>query len=319
MEGFVFGASRKFRRFMEMVESYAATEWPVLILGETGVGKELIAQYIHRLSSRSKNALVTVNASTLPAGLFESELFGYERGAFSGANTPQRGLIRAAHEGTLFLDEIGEIDTALQCKLLRVLESGEVRSLGCARTDRVNARFIAATNVNVFDAVSRGTFRHDLLERLSVLRVEVPPLRERSEDIPLIANHICKSLQIAVSQEATNLLAQYHWPGNVRQLRNVLLRAGALSRNSICSSHLEHLLDEEASRFPKQLDSSGVDISRLTLADIERQVIESKITQCHGNKKQAAKALGIAKSTLHEKIRRYRGGVESAPAQMYLE
>lgn len=304
MEGFVYGASSHFRQFMEQVESYATTDWPVLILGETGVGKELIAAYIHRLSSRAAKPLVTVNASAVPAGLFESELFGYEKGAFSGATASSRGLIRSASEGTLFLDEVGEIEMSLQAKCLRVLESREIRSIGATRSERINVRFIAATNVDLFRAVQRGTFRHDLLERLSVLRLEVPALRDRTEDIPLIASQVCQQFGFTIVEEALSHLMAYHWPGNVRQLRNVLLRAGATSRGVIRSVHIESLLHDECLRFPRIEEPT--DISKLTLADIERQIIENKIRQCQGNKKQAAKELGIAKSTLHEKIRKYR-------------
>ncbi len=306
MEGFIYGASRSFRHFMEQVEGYAATDWPVLILGETGVGKDLIANFIHRLSSRRSRTIVTLNANTLPTGLFESELFGYEKGAFSGALTSQRGIFRAAHESSLFLDEIGDLDANVQTKFLRVLESGEVRSIGSTRTDRINVRLITATNVNIFAAVSAGEFRRDLLERLSVLRLEVPPLRERVEDIALITHHICQTHNITIAPEAAGQLLEYHWPGNIRQLRNVLVRAGALSQNKISSTILEHVLSSEQRHFPRREQTPPNDLSKLTLADIERTVIENKIQQCRGNKKLAAESLGIAKSTLHEKMRKYR-------------
>ncbi|MBI1862387.1 MAG: sigma-54-dependent Fis family transcriptional regulator [Deltaproteobacteria bacterium] len=305
MEGLVFGASPRFRVFMELVESYASTDWPVLILGETGVGKELIARYIHRLSSRASHPLLTLNASALPPQLFESELFGYEKGAFSGAMTSKPGLFRAAHRGTLLLDEIGDMDPGLQSKLLRTLESGEVRSVGSTRTDHVDVRVIASTNADLFQAVSSGAFRHDVLERISVLRLEVPPLSDRPEDIPLIANHLCQTQRLSITPEALQLLKDYDWPGNVRQLRNVLVRAGAMSRNQISSLQIDQLVIEERRRFPKAVHADR-DVSRLTLADIERQFIESKIRLCQGNKKLAAKELGISKSTLFEKIRKYK-------------
>ena len=304
MDGLIFGGSKNFRDFMEQVESYAATDWPILILGETGVGKELITHFIHRLSSRSRGPLISVNASALPGNLFESELFGYERGAFSGAVNNSKGLIRTAHGGTLFLDEIGEIQAPLQAKLLRTLESGEVRSVGSTRVEHVDARFIAATNVDLYSAVKTGKFRHDLMERISVLRLEVPPLRSRCEDIPLITNHLCQTHGLQIQTDAIELLKAYHWPGNVRQLKNILLRAGAISRNQIRRIHIDNLLDDEQTRF--SFPSAPSEQSNLTLADIERNVIETKIAQCQGNKKRAALELGIAKSTLFEKIRRYK-------------
>jgi transcriptional regulator with PAS, ATPase and Fis domain len=311
MEGLIYGASRKFRKFMEQVEKYAAHDWSVLILGETGVGKELIAQCLHRLSGRSRYPLHTVNAAALPAGLFESELFGFEKGAFSGALAARKGLIRSAHQSTLFLDEIGELDCSLQTKLLRVLETGEVRSVGGIQNEKVDVRFIGATNLNLYVAVQNGEFRHDLLERISVLILDVPPLRARSEDIELIVHYYLQQLQKEIEPSAISPLSEYSWPGNIRQLRNLLVRACAQTVGTIPTSLIRELVEKESERFPLAKRENSVDLSRVTLADIEKQVIINRLRFCRGNRKKTATMLGIAKSTLHEKLRRYSLGTHS--------
>jgi len=300
----VFGASRAFSDVLARLDEFARSDWPILIVGETGVGKELAARRVHDTSERRRGPFVPVNCGAIPSGLIESELFGHDRGAFSGAMSPSRGLARAAHGGTLFLDEIGDLDPALQVKLLRFLDSGEVRSVGSTRTERVDVRIVAATNVDLSAAVAQGLFRRDLVERLGVLRVKLPPLRERLDDIPLIAASILQGLGVVVETPVLTCLQGYGWPGNVRQLRNVLVRAAVLGRHRALGSLLARLVDEE-----RLAESGGPLVEVLesgSLADIEKTVIVSRLSRNHGNRKRTARDLGIAKSTLHEKLRRWR-------------
>jgi transcriptional regulator with PAS, ATPase and Fis domain len=306
-QAFISGCSRAFRKLLETVDDYASTPWPVLILGETGVGKELIARRLHQRSAFSAKGFLPINCGALPPALFESELFGYERGAFSGALQSQKGLIRSAAGGTLFLDEIGELETPLQTKLLRWLDSGEVRAVGSTRVETAQARLIAATHVDLPQAVAAGQFRLDLLERLGVLTLRVPSLRERPEDIVVLAAAFLDAHKALYEPADLELLVDWPWPGNVRQLRNVILRAVARGRGVITRSQLVEILREEAG-LAEVLSHGSRDILDSSLADVEKRVIINRIYRCQGNKKQAAKELGIAKSTLHEKIRRWKDG-----------
>jgi transcriptional regulator with PAS, ATPase and Fis domain len=306
----IFGQSRRFRQVMEMVDAYAVSPWPVLILGETGVGKELIAQRIHNRSPRRGYAFVPINCGAMPAALFESELFGHERGAFSGAAQANRGLLRAAHGGTLFLDEIGDLDAVLQVKLLRFLDSGEIRPVGATRVEYGDVRILAATNKDLYASVRRGTFRQDLLERLSVLTIALPPLRERPEDISGLATHCLQAIACRFELSDIELLAQYEWPGNVRQLRNLLIRASVRGGGRLTRGLIESVLAEERGRT-RVLGGPGEweNLTAGSLADIEKQVILDRLQRCHGNRKRTAEELGIAKSTLHEKLRRWKDEV----------
>lgn len=288
------------RRLLSELDLYAASDWPVLLLGETGVGKEVLARRVHQGSTRARGPFVAVNCAAIPAGLFESELFGFERGAFSGAQQSSRGLVRQASGGTLFLDEIGDLDLSLQVKLLRLLDSGEVRSVGAARSDQVSCRILAATNVDLASAVSQGRFRADLWERLAVLAVEIPPLRDRKPDIEPIALYWLEQMGAEADSRALEALCGYDWPGNTRQLRNLLARATVLGRRTVTFAIVEALLGEA-----RALPVPGDPLSG-SLADIEKRVIVDRVRQCHGNRKKAAQKLGIAKSTLHDKLRKWR-------------
>ena len=301
----VSGHSRAFAKTLECADEYAKSPWPIFLMGETGVGKELVARRIHSHSAASCAAFVPLNCGAIPPTLFESELFGYERGAFSGATQGRPGLIRAASGGTLFLDEIGELDASSQVKLLRWLDSGEIRSLGSTRIEKAPARLVAATHVDMARAVARGAFRLDLFERLSVLALRVPPLRERREDICVLAQTWLEQYGARFRASDLFLLEQAPWPGNVRQLRNVVLRAIARGRGNVTARLLAELLREE-NLFTMAL-GTGADLpdTDSPLADIEKRVILDRVRRCHGNKKQAAKELGIAKSTLHEKFRKW--------------
>lgn len=295
----VFGRSPRFREFMETVERFAPLPWPVLLTGETGTGKELLARRIHHSSRR--RGFFPINCAAIPATLIESELFGHVKGAFSGANQSQPGLFRQADGGTVFLDELGELPLTLQTKLLRLLDSGEVRPVGSAHVVQVRVRVVAATNVDLAQAVEQKRFRQDLYERLNILPLHVPSLRERREDISLIAAHIGHALGLTLASETVCLLTQAPWPGNVRQLRNFLVRAQALGGASPSPALVRRLL-EQLGPPPGE----GVDPFSGTLADIEKRVIVDRIRKCRGNRKRAAEELGIAKSTLHEKLRRWR-------------
>ncbi len=307
MNELIYGNSEAFNKVVAKVELYAPHPWPALILGETGVGKELIAKKIHQLSHRHAMPFVPINCSAIPSGLFESELFGYERGAFSGAVTPSKGLVRMAHGGTLFLDELGELDLNLQAKILRLIDSGEVRSVGSQRIEQVNVRVVAATHVDLHTAVAAGLFRQDLLERLSVLRIQVPSLNDRKEDITLIASAILERLGAKFSLEDLRCLETFHWPGNVRQLRNLLIRATVMGKMRVQEPLLKQLLVEEHQE--RLVISAPADRDALlegSLEAIEREVIVERLKKHHGNRKETAKDLGIAKSTLHEKLRRWK-------------
>lgn len=299
----VFGESLCFQNLLKTASKYSATEWPVLIHGETGVGKELLARKIHEESMRSFGPMIAVNCGAMTPGLFESEMFGHERGAYTGATQSSTGLVRKAHGGTLFLDEIGELELPLQVKLLRFIESGEVRSVGAARTEYADVRIFAATHVDLDRAVSQGKFRQDLLERLSVLRLRVPPLRERKEDIPRIAQYWLRELNAIVDDAVFPALQSYSWPGNIRQLRNLLIRAAILSENKISISLMQRLILEEELRYA--VSPASESFWKGSLAEIEKEVIVAKLKQCGGNRKQTAKELGIAKSTLHDKLKRW--------------
>ena len=237
--GEIIGRSEALRKVLRQAERVAPMDTTVLILGETGTGKELLAHAIRNLSPRQKHPLVKVNCASLPASLIESELFGHEKGAFTGADTRRLGRFAVADGGTIFLDEVGDLPLDLQAKLLRVLEEGEFELVGSSRTVSVNVRVIAATNRDLSEAVSRGAFRSDLYYRLSIFPITMPPLRERREDIRMLVTHLVKQLSAklgkqidSVPQSVINLLQNYDWPGNVRELRNVIERAVIITQGS---------------------------------------------------------------------------------------
>ncbi len=299
----IVGDSPPIRRVLESVEQVAATDATVLITGETGTGKELIARAIHRLSPRSRGPLVKFNCAAIPHTLLASELFGHERGAFTGAVARRKGRFEQANGGTLFLDEIGELPPEMQVMLLRVLQDREFERLGGGETVRVDLRIVAATNRDLAEDVRAGRFRSDLYYRLNVFPVHLPPLRERAEDVPLLTSHFAakhgERFGRAISRidrRAMNLLASYHWPGNVRELENVIERAVILSRNGA--------LRVEPDVLPGATVVGGVN-ERLQTQ--EREAIESALRASRGRisgPNGAAKALGLAPSTLEFRIKR---------------
>lgn len=306
MKEIIYGRNKKFTDLMRIAAQYALYDYPILLLGETGVGKELMAHYIHKNSHRSKEPFVSANCGAIPNNLFESELFGYEKGAFSGAVSSFKGLIRQAHKGTLFLDEIGDLDLQSQVKFLRFLDSFETRALGSTRMDTVDIKIISATNADLEESILKGKFRRDLFERLSVLHLNIPSLKDRKEDVPLIAKAIAESFGAQYTSELDPLLINYPWSGNIRQLKNILIKAYILGNRLLKTEWVEKLLNESI-RFEDIKEQKG------TLADIEKQVIVETLRKCQGNRKEAAKALGIAKSTLHGKLKNWKTETEAWP------
>lgn len=300
----IIGESRGLKKVLKQVETVAREEATVLILGETGTGKELIARAIHELSPRKERTFVKLNCSAIPAGLLESELFGHERGAFTGALTQKIGRLELAHEGTLFLDEIGDLPLELQPKILRALQEREFDRLGGTKTIPVNVRLIAATNRNLAKMVAEREFRSDLYYRLKVFPIEIPPLRERREDIPILVNYFVHkhsrrmNRQIAsVPPETMEVLRKWSWPGNVRELENFTERAVILTQGAVLRAPLSELkvADEPAS----ELDPSLENAEREHILRVLRET-KGMIGGPHG----AAKRLGLKRTTLNSKMKK---------------
>jgi DNA-binding NtrC family response regulator len=304
-EPLLCGQSRAMDRLRGLLERASESTSNVLILGESGSGKELAARSVHRASARKSLPFLAINCAALPDELLESELFGHERGAFTGATARRHGLLELAHGGTLFLDEVGEMSMAMQAKLLRALDRGEIRRLGGDRTLHVDVRIIAATNKDVARAMAAGTFRHDLYYRLGVIVIEVPPLRERVEDIPLLVEHFAATVApqgrapVKITSEAMELLQRYPWPGNVRELRNVVERLSVLSNDG------EVTAAEVALHLPTPAPED-LDTGLLSLEEIERRHILKVLQRCGGNRARAAKILDVDPKTLYNKLKAYR-------------
>lgn len=301
------GRSRALRETVQLIEKVAATDHTVLILGESGVGKELAARAIHRLSARRDRPFVVVDCTSLQEELLQSELFGHEKGAFTGAVSLKHGLFEVADTGTVFLDEVGELSPSLQAKLLRVLETRSFRRLGGVRDIPVNVRIIAATNRDLERLKAEGRFREDLYYRLHVVPVVIPPLRERREDIePLVQYFLCGNLVPArgrkqITPEALRLLVNYHWPGNVRELKNVIERAVILADGDTID--VEHLPSNL--RFQPPLFSETTPAEYPSLEDVERMYIARLLKEFQGNRSQVARVLKISERTLYRKIKGY--------------
>jgi two-component system response regulator HydG len=304
---------------METVMQAAPSMATVLLLGESGTGKELIARAIHRASMRPTGPFVPVNCAALPETILEAELFGYERGAFTGAVQRHDGRFLQANGGTLFLDEIGEIPTHVQVKLLRVLQEGEVERLG-GRTTHVDLRLVSATNQNLRLAVKEGRFREDLYYRLNVIALRMPPLRERRDDIPLLAEHFLRlycernARQLSgFSRPAAEALMRYDWPGNVRELENTIERAVVLSRGG--TVEIEDLPVEVRTGTGSGTDPRSITFAIGTpLAEIERRVIHSTLNHVSGDKRLCAQLLGIATRTIYRRLEEDRDGTVDGEA-----
>jgi len=309
----LIGQSLPWRRPMEIVMQAAPSQATVLLLGESGTGKELLARAIHEASSRAGGPFVPVNCAALPETILEAELFGYEKGAFTGAVQRHDGRFLQADGGTLFLDEIGEIPTHVQVKLLRVLQEGEVERLG-GRTTKVDLRLVAATNQDLRAAVREGRFREDLYYRLNVIAVPIPPLRDRREDVPLLAEHFLQLYATrngrhlaGFSRAAAESLVRYDWPGNVRELENTVERAVVLCRGS--SIELDDLPPEVKSGQGSLGDGRSLTFAIGTpLEEIERRVIHATLAHVGGDKRLCAQLLGIATRTIYRRLEEERGG-----------
>lgn len=305
----IIGTSQALQNVFRVVEKVADTNASVLIEGESGTGKELIARAIHYKSQRAAKPFLAVNCGALPESILESELFGHTKGAFTGATGDKKGLFRSADGGTLLLDEIGEMPPALQVKLLRALQEHEVTPIGSSAPIKFDARIVAATNKNLETEVAQNRFREDLYYRLNVIEINLPPLRERREDIPLLAKHFAhkfakeqRTTEKIIGREAMSALVNYEWRGNVRELENAIERAFILSNDEIELENLPPKIKSGAANNFEMRDPEGL---RPTLEEMERRYIREIMTATGEEKTHAAEILGIDLSTLYRKLKRY--------------
>lgn len=312
-EGLI-GRSEAFQRMLELVSRVGPSQASVLLLGESGTGKELVAQAVHEASPRADRALVVVDCASLPETLFESELFGHERGAFTGASASKPGLVEAASGGTLFLDEVGDIPLPMQVKLLRLLESGTYRRVGGTELRRTDVRVVSATHRNLKAMVADGRFREDLYYRLSTFPISLPPLRERVDDIPLLATallaRVAPHRRIALSAAALARLEKHSFPGNVRELRNVLERATILADGTrIEPSHIERALEPDAVPVRAKAEPA-VAPADAPLRELERAALKERLRAHRGSRAELARKLGISERSLYRKLRELDEGPE---------
>jgi DNA-binding NtrC family response regulator len=306
----IVGRSKKMQEVLALVERVAPTNSTVLIGGESGVGKDLIARAIHQNSRRASGPFIKINSTAIPDTLFESELFGFERGAFTGALASKPGKFELADKGTLFLDEIGDVPATIQVKLLRVLQEREFERLGGTKTLKVDIRMIAATNRDLRAALEEGTFREDLYYRLNVVPIDIPPLRERKEDIPDLVNHFLVRFAAESEKEiegitpaAVSALMEYHWPGNIRQLENSVERAVALSVGRIIDEKDIHLDTRQSKAGAAASASAGQFLPEgMTLEQWEDNMIRESLRRTNGNKSQAARLLGLSRNALRYRL-----------------
>lgn len=309
----LIGQSPAFSRVMEMMRQAAPSTATVLLLGESGTGKELFARAVHENSLRSRQPFIAVNCGAIPETLLESELFGYEKGAFTGAIARKEGRFERATGGTIFLDEIGEMSPSVQVKLLRAIQEGEIERLGGKGPVPVDVRIVAGTNRNLEQLVEQGQFRADLFYRLNVVPITLPPLRERREDIPLLANHFLKRFasknqkpMSGFTPEAMACLEGHDWPGNIRELENAVERAVVLCRGM--SIDVRDLPEALASKTPSTMGGTiAIPIGRMPLEEVEMKVIEATLQQTGGDKNLTASLLGIAARTIYRKLDRKSG------------
>ena len=303
----IIGKSQKMVELMDIVSQVAPTKASVLITGESGVGKELVADAIHELSNRSKGPFIKVHCAALTASLLESELFGHEKGSFTGAVKEKKGRFELADGGTIFLDEIGEIDAQTQVKLLRVLQERQFERVGGEKSITVDVRIVCATNRDLPKEIEKGNFREDLYYRLNVVHLDVPPLRERKDDIPLLMTSFLQQFNSengrsieAFSNQAKRALLGYEWPGNIRELRNCIESAVVFARTSVIE------VEDLPVHIGKAQNASSISLEvGITLAEAEKQLIISTLASCAGNKTKAAEVLGIGRKTLHRKLQEY--------------
>ncbi len=310
--------SPKMKEVLKIIQKVSDSPSTVLITGESGTGKELVARALHNRSSRSQNSFIAINCSAIPSTLIESELFGYERGAFTGAVTSKPGRFELANHGTLFLDEIGEISQEMQAKLLRILQNSEIERVGGIHTIKIDIRLISATNKDLMEEVKKGNFREDLYYRLNVVPIYLPPLRERLEDFPTLVDFFIekynkklgKKIQ-GMDEQAMRILSQFEWPGNIRQLENVIERMILLNegdRLTLKSIPKEISGDTPLAVSMPSPSSSFKKIVKETTQKIEKDLILKALEETHGNVTRAAKKLGISRKSLQNKIKDYQYG-----------
>lgn len=312
--GDIIGRSQVMVDLMETVAMVAPAEAAVLITGESGTGKELLATAIHRNSGRREGPFIKVNCAAITETLLESELFGHEKGAFTGADRRKEGRFALAHRGSIFLDEIGEMSVGMQAKLLRVLQEKEIQRVGGEQVLTVDVRVIAATNRDLMERIEEGAFREDLYYRLNVVTLPVPPLRERGDDIPLLAQRFLETFAEknrrkikGFTPQAMDRMMRYEWPGNVRELMNALERCVILSRGEyISEADLPLAIQGDADPFPRAdggpLAQAPVELS---LEEVEKRTVLATLESCQGNKSETARRLGITRRTLHKKLKKY--------------
>lgn len=300
----IIGRTPEMLRIFETINAVKDSMSSVLICGETGTGKEAIARSLHYQSTRKDKPFIAVNCAAMPGGLLESELFGYEKGAFTGASSRRIGRFEESADGTIFLDEIGELEMALQAKLLRVLQEKEIERLGSNRKIRVNFRLICSTNRDLSREIKSGNFREDLYYRVHVVRVNLPPLRERKDDIPLLTSSFLKEYcirenkSLEISSDVMELFQLYPWPGNIRQLKNVIERSAVLAKGSIITVRE---LSDEVRQFA--MGRSVVASAIKPLRELEEAAIRSALLECRGNKSRVAEMLGISRKSLYKRLR----------------
>src|SRR5262245_47607009 len=310
-------------KILNVCQRVALTDSTVLLSGESGTGKELIARYVHKNSKRASNPFIPVNCGAIPPDLLESEMFGHERGAFTGAVGSRMGLFQLANGGTIFLDEIGEMSAALQVKLLRVLQEREIRPVGADRTIKVDVRVIAASNRDLASEVEKGRFREDLFYRLQVIPIVVPPLRERRSDIPVLVQHFLEKHNqqrpgqpCRIADDAMVHLWEYDWPGNVRELENLIERMVILSEDgtirveSLPPNIRSFISDKKIPR--PTLTEEGIDLNQ-AVEEFEYRLIDEALRRTKGNKQAAARLLGLKRTTLVAKLRRKTSGSGVSP------
>jgi DNA-binding NtrC family response regulator len=314
----ITGTSDAMRQVYELIQKVVQTDVTVLVCGESGTGKELIAQAIHEHSARKNNPFVKLNCVAIPEGLLESELFGHERGSFTGAVQRKDGKFEMANSGTIFLDEIGDMSLATQAKILRVLQEKEFERVGGTQTVKIDVRVIAATNKDLATAVQEGEFREDLYFRLNVFSIVVPPLRDRKEDIPLLVEHFLRNANDdmarevrGVSKDTMDILMMHHWPGNVRELENCIHRAVVMTDDDIIApqclpTHIQAIAEKPRYSLPDQIESIDD-----TLADVEKQIIIDTLHQTGGVQSKAAKLLGISERSLWHRVKKLHINVGS--------
>ncbi|MFQ5352031.1 MAG: sigma-54 interaction domain-containing protein [Candidatus Binatia bacterium] len=321
-ETVIIGTHPLMQKLHHLVNKVARTDVTVLISGESGTGKELVAARLHELSPRANKPFVAVNCGTIPGDLLESEMFGHQKGSFTGAVGQRPGMFQLAHGGTIFLDEIGEMAPLLQVKLLRVLQDREIRPVGADMPFKVDVRVIAATNKDLAKEVEEGRFREDLYYRLQVIPITIPPLRERRSDIPILIEHFLEKQNsnrpypVSISEEAMVLLWEYDWAGNIRELENTIERLVVLADAPVVKpadlpSNISSFLPEKRIPRPKMSDD-GLDLNSV-VEEFENRLIDEALRRTNGNKQAAAKLLGLKRTTLVAKLRRKRGPDYQAP------